>query len=496
VIVRDAAGNLITQFSYGGSTGLEGDNNQSLTRSPDVTGAFVQHTASSGANGQRIFARFANKRDAFRHLSGHLTSVTISPQSGSITVGQTQQFTAQAFDEYGRVMTNATINFASDNTNVATVESVTMNSTTGIATASVKGRSPGTAHITASATDGVITVNSTPATLTVTGPSLSINDASHDEGDAGATAFTFTVSLSTPAPIPVTFDIATQDNTATVSDGDYVSSLTDLANDRGGCADLHLRRDGDRRRKYRTDRDILCERHQCLGAGVSDSQGVGTIITDDVPKLSVNDVAKLEGNSGTTTYTFTVSSTLPAPPGGVTFDIATHDNTATISNSDYIGRTLASQSIPAGQSSYAFDVTVNGDTLVEPNETFFVNISNVSANASVSDSQGIGTIQNDDAASLVISQVYGGGNNSGALFQNDFVEIFNRGTTTVDFSVTPYSIQYAGVGSNFGSSKTDLISGAIAPSKYFLIKESGGTTNGLPLPAAMPQAQLTRRDFG
>ena len=128
-------------------------------------------------------------------------------------------------------------------------------------------------------------------------------------------------------------------------------------------------------------------------------------------------------------------------------------------------------------------MTVNGDTLVEPNETFFVNISNVSANASVSDGQGLGTIQNDDTANLVISQVYGGGDNSGAPFRNDFVEIYNHGTTTVDFSITPYSIQYAGVGSNFSSSnKTNLTTGTIAPGRYFLVQEFGGTTNGVALP--------------
>src|SRR6185369_16646672 len=130
---------------------------------------------------------------------------------------------------------------------------------------------------------------------------------------------------------------------------------------------------------------------------------------------------------------------------------------------------------------YTFDVTVNGDNLVEPSETFFVNISNVS-NATILDGQGQGTIQNDDAAALVVSQVYGGGNNSGALYRNDFVEIFNHGAAVVDFAVTPYSVQYAGVGSNFGSNKTNLTSGSIAPGQYFLIQESGGSTNGAALP--------------
>jgi len=156
---------------------------------------------------------------------------------------------------------------------------------------------------------------------------------------------------------------------------------------------------------------------------VSGWAGTGTILNDDSPVLSVSDVSTNEGNSGTTSFTFTVSSTIPAPTGGITFDIATQDNTATVANNDYAARSLSGQTIPAGQNSYTFDVTVNGDTLVEPNESFFVNITNVT-NASVGDGQGAGTIQNDDTALLVISQVYGGGDNSGAPFRNDFVEIY------------------------------------------------------------------------
>src|SRR5207253_2765719 len=107
--------------------------------------------------------------------------------------------------------------------------------------------------------------------------------------------------------------------------------------------------------------------------------------------------------------------------------------------------------------------------LVEPDETFFVNLTNASANANITDSQGIGTITNDDTALLVISQAYGGGGNSGAAYQNDFVELFNRGTTTVDFSVTSYSVQYAAASGGFGSAnKVDLIMGTMAPGQYFL----------------------------
>ena len=76
--------------------------------------------------------------------------------------------------------------------------------------------------------------------------------------------------------------------------------------------------------------------------------------------LAVNDVSVLEGNAGTTAFTFTVSLSSPAGASGVTFDIATADNTA-IAPGDYTAKSLTSQTIPAGNSSYSFTVLVNGD---------------------------------------------------------------------------------------------------------------------------------------
>ena len=110
--------------------------------------------------------------------------------------------------------------------------------------------------------------------------------------------------------------------------------------------------------------------------------------------ISIDNVELAEGQAGTTAMSFTVSLTDPAGPGGVTFDIATADDSAT-AGSDYIGASLTGQSIPEGSSSYALDVTVNGDTDVEFGEQFTVNLTNV-AGAPVMDAQGIGTITNDD----------------------------------------------------------------------------------------------------
>ncbi|HJW30090.1 MAG TPA: Calx-beta domain-containing protein, partial [Saprospiraceae bacterium] len=127
--------------------------------------------------------------------------------------------------------------------------------------------------------------------------------------------------------------------------------------------------------------------------------------------LAINDVSALEGNSGTTSFTFTVSLSSPAGAGGVSFDIATADNTA-IAPGDYTSKSLTSQTIPAGSSTYSFTVLVNGDGVTEANEIFFVNVTNVTG-ATIGDGQGTGTILNDDCTPThTIAQIQGSGNTS------------------------------------------------------------------------------------
>jgi len=82
--------------------------------------------------------------------------------------------------------------------------------------------------------------------------------------------------------------------------------------------------------------------------------------------------------------------------------------------------------------------------------------------------------------SIVISQVFGGGGNSGAPFRNDFVEIFNRGNARV--SLSGWSVQYASATASTWS-VTPLTSVTLLPGQYYLIQESSGGTNGNTLPA-------------
>ncbi len=136
-----------------------------------------------------------------------------------------------------------------------------------------------------------------------------------------------------------------------------------------------------------------------LGAHTASCGAIAT------PSLSINDVAVNEGNTGSTNFTFTVSLSAPAGAGGVTFDIATADNTAT-AGSDYVAYPLTGRTIPAGSQTHSFTVQVYGDTTAEPDETFFVNVTNV-AGATLADGQGQGTIVNDDVAVTFIHDIQG-----------------------------------------------------------------------------------------
>src|SRR2546428_9987704 len=96
--------------------------------------------------------------------------------------------------------------------------------------------------------------------------------------------------------------------------------------------------------------------------------------------------------------------------------------------------------------------------------------------------------------SIVISQVYGGGGNSGATLKNDFIELYNRSAATVD--LTGWSVQYAATTGTFWQ-RTDLTPVTLGPGQYYLVQEAAGargTTDPPPPhpPPAPPTASVLR----
>lgn len=94
---------------------------------------------------------------------------------------------------------------------------------------------------------------------------------------------------------------------------------------------------------------------------------------------------------------------------------------------------------------------------------------------------GIRPAQAVDAPNLVISQVYGGGGNASAPYTHDFIEIFNRGTTTV--GLNGLSVQYASASGTGNFAGHALPNVALAPGQYFLVRESSSSSTGAALPA-------------
>lgn len=114
-----------------------------------------------------------------------------------------------------------------------------------------------------------------------------------------------------------------------------------------------------------------------------------------LPAISITDVTVTEGDAGMLNAEFSVSLS-QAPTGNVTFDFTTAEGTAT-AGSDYVAQTGTLTFTPGGSLSQKISIAIAGDAIFEANETFFVNLSNVSSNATIADNQGVATLLNDDS---------------------------------------------------------------------------------------------------
>ncbi|GAF91433.1 unnamed protein product, partial [marine sediment metagenome] len=159
-----------------------------------------------------------------------------------------------------------------------------------------------------------------------------------------------------------------------------------------------------------------------------------TILDDDPsPSLSINDVSVVEGNSGSvnTVFSVTLSAASSKP---ITVEYGTADGSAT-APTDYTAIPTTTLTFAPGVTTQLLTVSVQGDTLDEPDETFWINLANA-VNASIGDAQGQGTIIDDDGqpsvrfsrADYVIGEVAGSANITITLSNSYFL------TATVDYA--------------------------------------------------------------
>ena len=222
--------------------------------------------------------------------------------------------------------------------------------------------------------------------------SITIGASTVTEGNSGVVNAAFNVSLSAPSSNTVTVSFATANGSATAP-ADYVAESNTVTFNPGEVSKQII---------VQVVGDVVVEPNETYSVNLSNPTnatiaspgfGVGTITDDDTRSMSINNVAVVEGNAGTLSAVFTV--TLSASSGNtITVNFATADGSA-IAPADYIS-TSGTLTFNPGETTKQITVLIVGELLIEPNETYSVNLSNAT-NATIAGSGiGLGTITNND----------------------------------------------------------------------------------------------------
>jgi hypothetical protein len=267
-------------------------------------------------------------------------------------------------------------------------------------------------------------VNTPTATISISNPFVT-------ETNSGTRTLAFTVSLDRPVDVAVSATINTADGTinpATTADSDYVAITNGTVTFSPGSTSqtVNVTINGDSKVELDEQLRLVLSALSASGRSVQFSgaattlTGIGTILNDDAATLSIGDASVTEGGN----LSFNVSlSRLVDVDTVITYSTA--DGSATTADSDFTGQTLQSLTIPAGQTSGTITVVTTADNKVELDETMTVQLQGVNAsgrNVTIDDGSGMGTILNNDTATVSIS--------------NPSVLEHNSGTRTLAFAVS------------------------------------------------------------
>jgi len=225
-----------------------------------------------------------------------------------------------------------------------------------------------------------------------------------------------------------------------------------------------------------------------LPAQITDAQSrignanIALTVTVPTPPSGVgaaNPSTVVAGGSSTLTVTVTPGSNPTSTGITVTGDLSSIGG----SSSQPFFNDGTNGDATAGDNIFSYLATVAGST-TSGIKSLPVNIADAqlrTASASISLSVQDAPIP---PGAVVISQVYGGGGNAGATLKNDFVELFNRTSNTINLN--GWSVQYSSAGGGAGATWTNktTLTGSIGPGQYYLIREAAGTGGSVDLPPA------------
>lgn len=258
-------------------------------------------------------------------------------------------------------------------------------------------------------------------------PTIGIASTPLSEDSPTAAAYPFTIRLSNPTTQTVTVKYRTIDDTATVADNDYVATNGTITFNPGETEKtITVQAIADR--KFEPTERFIVRLEDAVNADLSPTatDGLGVLNNDDAaPQLSISSRtgAQAEGDSGTTPFVFVVTLNNPSSEE-IRVNYTTANGTAT-SPADFAA-TNGTLIFAPGQTEQTITVNVATDSGIdgiEPDETFFVRLSDPIGATLSSNSEAQGTILNDDNAPTPTIRI------------DDVIASEGNGNTTYTFKV-------------------------------------------------------------
>ncbi len=226
-------------------------------------------------------------------------------------------------------------------------------------------------------------------------PGFSIDSTSAAESDDESSSLTFTVTLSPASYRQVSVNYADAGTGTATSGSDYAAfggTLTFSAGETSKTIAVSVTDDA---LDEPDETVVVVLSNASSGTNISTASGTGTITDNDIPGFSIDSPRVMEGDSGSTVLTFTVSLS-PASHQPATVNYADAGTGTATSGTDY--ETLAGGTLrfAAGETSKTIAVSVTGDAEFEPDETVVIALSSATSDASIATASGTGTIANDD----------------------------------------------------------------------------------------------------
>ncbi|WP_144059751.1 beta strand repeat-containing protein [Rhodopirellula sallentina] len=268
----------------------------------------------------------------------------------------------------------------------------------------------GDAVVSTGAATGVIRDDDTPIPATL---SIVAADADRSEGNSGTTPFTFTVNRTGDTSGSLTVDysvVGSGSAPATVSDFNNnvfpSGQVTFFTGQTSKTITVFVSGDF----AVESDEEFTVVLSNATGGAVIDvGSSTGTIRDDDDSASSLLSIAaenaqQDEGNSGTKTFTFSVTRTGNISSGTSVSYVVTGGDTDPANAADFVGSLFPSGTLNflGNETTKTISIPVAGDLLMEPDESFVVSLINPSSNAVIDDANALGLIGNDDFSEIAV----------------------------------------------------------------------------------------------